>query len=105
MDASHHPVFARLTAAGLSAFERHTVLHELTQRAGPCPKSLAQKVHAFVERGVPYFAPADQHYRAWAAQAAALWDQARAGAGPLPSRRAPPRGAESEASVGAPVIP
>jgi hypothetical protein len=28
-----------------------------------------------VERGVPYFAPGDSHYREWAAKAAALWDE------------------------------
>jgi hypothetical protein len=73
VNAVNHPVFARLTAAQHTAFERHTVLHELDQRVEVCPKQLAQKVHAFVERGVPYFAPADSHYRAWAAQAAKLW--------------------------------
>jgi hypothetical protein len=75
MIAADHPVFARLTAA-CSAFDRHTVLHELDQRVADCPKALADKVRAFVDRGVPYFAPADRHYRAWAAQVAALWDKA-----------------------------
>ena len=75
MNAANHPVFARLTAAGHSAFERHTVLHELDQRGAACPKPLAQKVHAVVERGVPYFCPTDKHYRQWAAEVAQLWDK------------------------------
>jgi hypothetical protein len=78
---AQHPVFARLTAPGHTAFERHTVLHELQQRLGCCPKPLAHKVHAFIERGVPYFAPADSHYRAWAQQAARLWDTVEATGG------------------------
>ena len=73
----NHPVFARLTAAG-RAFERHTVLHELAERGCGCDKGLAHKVQAFVERGVPYFAPQDHHYRAWAEQAAKLWDSVAA---------------------------
>jgi hypothetical protein len=77
-NAANHPVFARLTATQHTAFERHTVLHELEQRVEVCPKSLAQKVHAFVERGVPYFAPADSHYRAWAARVAKLWETVEA---------------------------
>jgi hypothetical protein len=75
MDVIDHPVFSRLTASGHSAFERHTVLHELDRRADACPKSLANKVHTLVERGVPYFAPMDRHYRAWAAQVADLWQR------------------------------
>jgi hypothetical protein len=75
MDVVDHPVFSRLTAAEHSAFERHTVLHELDRRADACPKSLANKVHTLVERGVPYFAPSDRHYRAWAAQVAELWQR------------------------------
>jgi len=78
MNTVNHPVFARLTAAQHTAFERHTVLHELDQRVEVCPKSLAQKVRAFVERGVPYFAPADSQYRAWAAQVATLWETVEA---------------------------
>lgn len=73
----NHPVFARLTAAG-RAFERHTVLHELAERGCGCDKTLAHKVQVFVERGVPYFAPGDSHYRAWAEQAAKLWDSVQA---------------------------
>jgi TRAP-type C4-dicarboxylate transport system substrate-binding protein len=78
MNAVNHPVFAKLTAEQHTAFERHTVLHELDQRVEVCPKSLAQKVHAFVERGVPYFAPTDRHYRAWAAEVAKLWETVEA---------------------------
>jgi hypothetical protein len=78
MDVVDHPVFSRLTAAEHSAFERHTVLHELDRRAGACPKSLANKVHTLVERGVPYFAPSDRQYRAWAAQVAELWQRMEA---------------------------
>jgi TRAP-type C4-dicarboxylate transport system substrate-binding protein len=75
MDTVDHPVFARLTAERHTAFERHTVLHELDCRAGTCPKALAQQVKALVERGVPYYAPADGHYRAWAAKVAELWQR------------------------------
>lgn len=75
MQTADHPVFARLTAAQHTAFERHTVLHELDRRADACPRALAQKVQALVERGVPYFAPADQDYRAWAAKVADLWQR------------------------------
>jgi hypothetical protein len=74
---TNHPVFERLTSTS-TAFERHTVLHELDRRVHACPKALAQKVHAFVERGVPYFCPADAHYRAWAAEVARLWDSVSA---------------------------
>jgi hypothetical protein len=78
---SHHPVYARLTTA--SPFGRHCVLHELEQRLQTrCPhkRALAARVTAFVERGVPYFAPADRHYRDWVAHAVALWDEVGASA-------------------------
>ena len=65
--------------AACSAFERHTVLHELDRRVDACPTALASRVHALVERGVPYFAPGDTHYRAWASEVARLWDQAGPG--------------------------
>jgi TRAP-type C4-dicarboxylate transport system substrate-binding protein len=75
-----HPVYARLTASQHTAFERHTVLHELDRRADACPKALAAKVQALVERGVPYFAPPDDDYRAWAAKVAELWQRLDASA-------------------------
>jgi hypothetical protein len=75
---THHPVYARLTTPDNSPFARHCVLHELQQRAQTnCAhkRALAARVAAFVERGVPYFAPADRHYRDWVANAVALWDE------------------------------
>ena len=75
MQTADHPVYARLTAAQHTAFERHTVLHELDRRAETCPPALAQKVAELVERGVPYFAPADRHYLAWAAKVTDLWQR------------------------------
>jgi hypothetical protein len=78
MNVVNHPVFARLTTEQASPFARHTVLHELEQRVATSPRkrALRAKVKAFVERGVPYFAPGDSHYRDWAAQVAVLWQQA-----------------------------
>lgn len=75
-DWTHHPIFARLTAP-TQPFARHALLHDMEvelAQLGPCP-GLASRIHHFVERGVPYFAPADAHYREWAAKAAALWDE------------------------------
>lgn len=75
-DLTHHPIYARLTAPE-QPFARHALLHDMETglaRLGPCP-GLAARVHHFVERGVPYFAPQDPHYRDWAAKAAALWDE------------------------------
>jgi hypothetical protein len=76
-DWTHHPIYARLTSP-TEPFARHALLHdmeiELARRGDRCP-GLAARVHHFVERGVPYFAPADSHYREWAAKAAALWDE------------------------------
>lgn len=74
MEPHRHPVYARLTN-NREAFGRHMVLHELEQRLHEIRSTdpLVRKVRHFVERGVPYFAPADQHYREWAAQAASYW--------------------------------
>ena len=47
---------------------------QLARLSAPCP-GLHARVHGFVDRGVPYFAPADAHYREWAARAAQLWDE------------------------------
>lgn len=71
-----HPVLERLLAPH-EPFARHAVLHDLElQLARTRPKAaLATRVQQFVERGVPYFAPHDAHYRAWAAKAAQLWDE------------------------------
>jgi hypothetical protein len=78
-DWIHHPIYTRLMAP-CEPFARHALLHsmelELT-RLACCPK-LATRVQHFVERGVPYFAPADAHYRDWAAKAASLWDELHA---------------------------
>lgn len=75
MDPAHHPIYARLTATQ-DPFSRHIVLHELEQRlaARSSERALAQRVKHFIDRGVPYFAPADRHYRHWAEQAAELWE-------------------------------
>ena len=77
MNAVIHPVFERLTASQASPFARHAVLHELEQRLEACPRkrSFSAKVHAVVDRGVPYFSPTDPHYREWAAQIAELWEE------------------------------
>ena len=75
-DWTHHPVFARLTSPD-HPFARHALLHDLdvALSRGARPPGLAARVQHFVERGVPYFAPGDPHYREWAAKAAALWDE------------------------------
>lgn len=78
----HHPIYERLLAPA-HPIERHSLLHDMEQRlarAQTCPK-LQARVHSFVDRGVPYFAPADSRYREWAARAAKLWDELHKGAG------------------------
>jgi hypothetical protein len=78
-DWIHHPIYTRLMAP-CEPFARHALLHSMElelARPGGCPK-LAARVHHFVERGVPYFAPGDAHYRDWASKAAALWDELHA---------------------------
>jgi hypothetical protein len=75
-DWIHHPIYTRLMAP-CEPFARHALLHSIElelNRLECCPK-LATRVQHFVERGVPYFAPADAHYREWAAKAASLWDE------------------------------
>ncbi|WP_119354873.1 hypothetical protein [Azohydromonas sediminis] len=74
VDPMQHPVFERLTSPA-QAFARHAVLHELEQRVHDVPGAdpLVRRVRACVERGVPYFAPGDAHYRHWAAHVAELW--------------------------------
>jgi hypothetical protein len=75
-DWTHHPIYARLLAPA-NPFARHALLHDMEVELAQlerCPK-LAARVHHFVERGVPYFAPHHAHYREWAAKAAALWDE------------------------------
>jgi hypothetical protein len=81
-DWIHHPIYTRLMAP-CEPFARHALLHSIELELGRlecCPK-LASRVHHFVERGVPYFAPADAHYREWAAKAASLWDELHARSG------------------------
>jgi hypothetical protein len=76
LSTATHPVLERLLSHP-QPFARHAVLHDLEQQlARARPKAaLATRVQQFVERGVPYFAPHDAHYRAWAAKAAQLWDE------------------------------
>jgi hypothetical protein len=76
MSAAIHPVYERLVAP-TEPFARHALLHDLELQLAqrPCSRALASRVRHFVERGVPYFAPEQESYRAWAAQAAHLWDE------------------------------
>ena len=75
-DLPKHPIYERLIAPA-DPFARHALLHgmelQLSQLSS-CP-GLHARVHSFVDRGVPYFAPTDPHYREWAARAAQLWDE------------------------------
>jgi hypothetical protein len=78
-DWIHHPIYTRLMAPS-EPFARHALLHSMElelARLACCPK-LATRVQHFVERGVPFFAPGDAHYRDWAAKAASLWDELHA---------------------------
>lgn len=77
MTSTAHPVYARLTGAA-SPLARQHVLHELEKLVDSHPdqRSLAQRVHSVVDRGVPYFSPDDAHYQAWARQVADLWRRA-----------------------------
>jgi hypothetical protein len=75
--ALYHPIYRSLLApAGPVA--RHALLHDmelqLARLRERCP-GLHARVRGFVDRGVPYFAPSDAHYRDWAAKAAHLWDE------------------------------
>ena len=83
-DLSTHPIYERLIAPA-DPCARHALLHDMELQLGrvqqPCP-GLATRVHGFVDRGVPYFAPADAHYREWAARAARLWDELNQRAAP-----------------------
>jgi hypothetical protein len=73
----HHPIYERLIAPA-DPFARHALLHDLELQLSRirqrCPR-LHARVRSFVNRGVPYFAPTDSHYREWAAKAAQLWDE------------------------------
>ena len=78
MDAPYqHPIYERLLAPG-GPVSRHTLLHDmelqLARVRDRCP-GLHARVHSFVDRGVPYFAPTDSHYREWATKASQLWDE------------------------------
>jgi len=82
----HHPIYERLLTPD-HPISRHSMLHAMEQRlshAHACPK-LQARVRSFVDRGVPYFAPADSRYREWAARAAQLWDELHAGATAAPA--------------------
>ena len=72
----HHPIYQRLIAPA-EPCARHALLHELEVQLAQVPKcpGLHARVHSLVERGVPYFAPADAHYQEWATRAAQLWDE------------------------------
>ena len=76
-ESPQHPIFASLIAPAHPC-DRHALLHAMERQLAavkaPCP-GLHARVHGFVDRGVPYFAPADAHYREWAARAAQLWDE------------------------------
>lgn len=72
----HHPIYERLIAPA-DPFARHALLHDMELQLSQlrlCP-GLHTRVHGFVDRGVPFFAPDDAHYREWAARAAQLWDE------------------------------
>lgn len=72
----HHPIYERLIAPA-DPCARHALLHDMERRLSQvqrCP-GLHARVHSFVDRGVPYFAPADAYYRDWATRAAQLWDE------------------------------
>jgi len=71
-----HPIYQRLIAPA-DPCARHALLHEMERRLSQLPRrpGLQARVHSFVDRGVPYFAPADAHYREWARRAAQLWDE------------------------------
>jgi hypothetical protein len=82
LEPLHHPIYERLLAPA-QPVSRHSLLHDMEQRLArtrPCAK-LQARVRSFVDRGVPYFAPADPRYREWAARAAQLWDELQDGAG------------------------
>jgi hypothetical protein len=87
-DPLHHPIFERLITPA-DPCSRHALLHDMERQLaqighGP---GLRARVQSFVDRGVPYFAPTDSHYREWAARAAQLWDELRrsVGAAAIPS--------------------
>ena len=73
---THHPVYNRLITPA-DPFVRHAFLHDMElqlARLQRCP-GLQARVRHFVDRGVPYFAPADPHYLEWATRASQLWDE------------------------------
>jgi hypothetical protein len=74
----YHPIYERLIAPA-DPCARHALLHEMERQLSQVPRcpGLHARVHSFVDRGVPYFAPADAHYREWATRAALLWDELR----------------------------
>ena len=75
-DLLHHPIFDRLITPA-DPFARHALLHDMELQLAQAQHGpgLRARVQTFVNRGVPYFAPADSHYREWAARAAQLWDE------------------------------
>jgi hypothetical protein len=77
-----HPIFERLITPA-DPFARHALLHDMELQLAQIQHGagLRARVHSFVARGVPYFAPADSHYREWAARAAQLWDELHQRAG------------------------
>lgn len=73
----HHPIYERLIAPA-EPFARHALLHAMELQLSRVPQrrpGLHARVRSFVDRGVPFFAPADVQYVEWATRAAALWDE------------------------------
>jgi len=71
-----HPIYQRLLAPAEPA-ARHSLLHDMERQLAQLPRcaGLHTRIHSFVDRGVPYFAPTDSHYCEWAARAVQLWDE------------------------------
>jgi len=80
-----HPIYQQLIAPA-DPLARHALLHDMELQLSQVRRSpgLHARVHGFVDRGVPYFAPGDAHYREWATRAAQLWDELRGHIGAAP---------------------
>jgi hypothetical protein len=79
----HHPIYQRLLAPA-EPLARHALLHAMELQLSRVPRrcpGLRARVRSFVDRGVPFFAPADTQYVEWATRAAALWDELHGRAG------------------------
>ncbi|NBD21741.1 hypothetical protein GTZ97_13815 [Aquabacterium fontiphilum] len=81
MSLPDHPAALRAQLQSPLASERAMALHALLELADQIAEpALARELHAFADRGVPYFDPEGLAYRAWVARAVALFE--RAGAAP-----------------------